>query len=212
MTQQWPPQDFGRQPYPPQGQPQWQQPGYGQAPGSGQPPWQPQPPAPQPPQRGRKSWFARHKILTGLGVLVIIGGIGSAVGGSKNSPAPAPTQAVQPSAAAPVATQAAATTPSAAPAFKPHTVATFTGSGTQNTARFTVTNTWKLAYSFDCSSFGSSGNFQVYEDGGSGGSGASVNDLAASKTSSTWAYNDGGTHYLEVNSECSWTVKVIDEG
>ena len=38
-----------------------------------------------------------------------------------------------------------------------------------------------------------------------------VNDLALSKSASTWAYNDGGTHYLEFNSECSWKVKVVDE-
>ena len=54
-------------------------------------------------------------------------------------------------------------------------------------------------YSFNCSSFGSSGNFQVYEDGGNDFS-LSVNDLAMRKSSSTWAYNDGGTHYLEINS------------
>ena len=76
--------------------------------------------------------------------------------------------------------------------------------------RFTVTDTWKLVYSFNCSSFGSRGNFQVYEDGGKDFN-LSVNDLAMSKSSSTWAYNDGGTHYLEINSECSWKLEVVDE-
>ena len=74
-----------------------------------------------------------------------------------------------------------------------------------------MTDTWKLTYSFNCAEFGQSGNFQVFEDGGSDFSGVEVNDLAMSKSSSTWAYNDGGTHYLEINSECSWKVKVIDE-
>jgi hypothetical protein len=32
-----------------------------------------------------------------------------------------------------------------------------------------------------------------------------------SKSSSTWAYGDAGTHYLEINSECDWTVRVLDE-
>src|SRR3954465_8440703 len=32
-----------------------------------------EPPAPQP----KRSWVGRHKILTGLGVLVLLGGIGS---------------------------------------------------------------------------------------------------------------------------------------
>ncbi len=27
----------------------------------------------------------------------------------------------------------------------------------------------------------------------------------------SWAYSDAGSHCLEVNSECGWTVKVIDE-
>lgn len=35
---------------------------------------------PGPPQSG--NWFSRHKVLTGLGALVIIGGIGAAAGGS----------------------------------------------------------------------------------------------------------------------------------
>ena len=42
--------------------------------------------------------------------------------------------------------------------------------------------------------------------------GVEVNDLARSKSGSTWAYGDGGQHYLEINSECSWTVNVVDEG
>lgn len=109
------------------------------------------------------------------------------------------------SAAAPVTSA-----PPAATAGK--TVATFSGSGIQNTAKFTVTDTWKLSYSFDCSGFGSSGNFIVNEDGGSDFNGASVNELGSGKSGSTYAYGDAGTHYLQVNSECSWNVKVIDEG
>lgn len=100
--------------------------------------------------------------------------------------------------------------PPAAPAGK--TVATFSGSGIERTAKFTVTDTWKLDYSFDCSSFGTSGNFIVNEDGGSDFSGASVNELGTGKSGSTYAYGDAGTHYLEINSECSWSVEVIDEG
>jgi len=95
-------------------------------------------------------------------------------------------------------------------AARAHTVATFTGSGQQNTPRFTVTATWKLVYSFNCESFGQSGNFQVYEDGGNDFN-LSVNDLAMSKSASTWAYDDAGTHFLQVNSECAWKMKVVDE-
>jgi hypothetical protein len=139
--------------------------------------------------------------LTAAGLVFAVGIFAAAASPSSST---APPAAEQTQAAAPA--QPAAKTAAAA-----KTVATFSGSGIQNTARFTVTDTWKLAYSFNCSSFGYAGNFQVYEDGGSDFSGLSVNDLAMSKTSSTWAYNDAGTHYLEINSECSWTVKIIDE-
>lgn len=51
----------------------------------------------------------------------------------------------------------------------------------------------------------------VSEDGGNDFNGVEVNDLAMSKTSSTWVYGDAGAHYLAIDSECDWTVKVIDE-
>jgi hypothetical protein len=127
-------------------------------------------------------------------------------GSDGNQVAPSIPTAAESSPTAAASTSASAT-PAAATA---RAVATFSGSGQENTPRFTVTHTWKLVYSFNCSSFGSSGNFQVYEDGGNDFS-LSVNDLATSKSSSTWAYNDGGTHYLEINSECSWKLKIVDE-
>ena len=162
-------------------------------------------------------------MLGGLVALIIIGSIASAAGrGNQAAPsAPAaaessPTASASTSASATAAaesspTASASTSASAtAAAATARTVATFSGSGQENTPRFTVTDTWKLVYSFNCSSFGTSGNFQVYEDGGNDFN-LSVNDLAMSKSSSTWAYDDGGTHYLEINSECSWKVKVVDE-
>ena len=171
-------------------------------------PQQPGPPSGHHERPPRKSWPQRHKVLTVLGGLValgIIGSIASAAGGGNHA---APST---PAAAASSPTAAASTSaPSTAPAATARTVATFSGSGQKNTPRFTVTDTWKLVYNFNCSSFGSSGNFQVYEDGGKDFN-LSVNDLAMSKSSSTWAYNDSGTHYLEINSECSWNVKVVDE-
>lgn len=145
-------------------------------------------------------------MLGGLVALIIIGSIATAAGGGNQASPSAPAAAESsPTAVASTSTSASAT-PAAATA---RTVATFSGSGQENTPRFTVTDTWKLVYSFNCSSFGSSGNFQ---DGDGGNDfNLSVNDLAMSKSSSTWAYNDGGTHYLQINSECSWKVKVVDE-
>ena len=198
-----------------------------QPPYPGRPSYPGQQTGPVPPAgHGRKSWPARHKVLTGLiafAALIVIGSIAAgASGGNKQAPQSAPAAAgsasAPTSASAPVSAPAprpssaapAPPSPTAAPKPRAHTVATFSGSGQDNTARFTVTGTWKLDYSFDCSSFGYQGNFQVFEDGNMG-QGLSVNDLAMSKTSSTYAYNDAGTHYLQVNSECSWRMKVIDE-
>jgi hypothetical protein len=209
--QQWTPdQQDPQRPQP------WEQPQYGQQqPGYGQPPWPPQQPGNQPgrPHR-RKSWPAQHKVLTGLiafGALIVIGGIASAAG-SPSKPAAAPTTPATQAAAQPSSAPPASQAPASPAAVKPHTVAKFTGSGISNTPKFTVTNTWKLAYTYDCASAGGTGNFIVDEDGGNDFNGASVNELGAGKTASTWAYNDGGTHYLSINSECAWTVKVIDEG
>jgi hypothetical protein len=108
------------------------------------------------------------------------------------------------------AAPASATHPAAA-AAKARTVDTFKGSGDERTRRFWVTSTWKLSYQFSCKSFGDAGNFIVWEDGGSDFNGVEVNDLAMSKTASTWAYDDAGRHYLQIISECSWTLKIIDE-
>jgi len=178
------------------GGPQYPPPGYGQHPyGAQQPPVAPQ---------RRRSWPRRHPVLSvliGIVTLIVIGIAASA--GSNPGSTGAGTAVADSSGTA-------ASTP-AATAVKPHTVATFTGSGIENTSRFTVTSTWKLSYSFDCSSFGSAGNFAVDEDGGSDFNGVSVDDLATSKTGSSWAYSDAGTHYLEIDSECDWHVTITDE-
>lgn len=172
-----------------------------------QPQYAPSPYAPRPPRR--PSWAARHKGLTVFlslcGLVFVIGIAAAAASPSSSSPSaasappPAQTQAAVPPASSRAAVAAA------------KTVATFSGSGITNTAQFTVSSTWKLDYSFDCSNFGYAGNFIVMEDGGLS-SAMNVNELAMSKTGSSYAYDDAGTHYIEVNSECSWTLKVIAEG
>lgn len=90
----------------PHGYPQPGQPPAGQYPGQ-QYPGQPypqgylaqgaQPGVPTPP---RKSWFARHKILTGLGVVVLLAIIGAALGGGGEDE-PTPPAAVAPAPDAP---------------------------------------------------------------------------------------------------------------
>ncbi|HTJ70074.1 MAG TPA: hypothetical protein VL551_21235 [Actinospica sp.] len=82
------------------------------------------------------------------------------------------------------------------------------GDGIKSTKSFTVGNDWSLAYSYDCSSFGSQGNFQVYEDYPNGD--VLVNELQEKGSDTTYQHDDAGTHSLEVNSECSWTITVTD--
>jgi len=196
---------------------------------------------PGPPPRDSRPWHRRHRKLViaggALGVLLVIGGIGNAVSGSKPAAAVSPastvtktvtatavvTKTVTAKATVRVTVTATAAAPaSAAPAPAPApassspagssgTVATFSGSGIKNTPQFTVSDTWELEYSYDCSDDGGSGNFIVDEDGGSDLNGAGVNELGAGGSSSTMVYGDAGTHYLSINSECSWTVKVVDE-
>lgn len=115
MSKRNAPQNFDPQQY--QGQPgQYPQGQYPQGPG-GQ--WQtPMPPAPPAPVK-KKSWFARHKILTGIGVLAIIGVIGTAVngGGDETATDVAPA-AVEAAEGAPAAAEAPAEE-GAAPAEAP---------------------------------------------------------------------------------------------
>jgi hypothetical protein len=196
---QYPP----RQPqYPPQGyrpQPQYPPQGYG-----------PQyPPPQQPPRKSRKGLA-----FLGCGGLVVLVIIIAAVASSSSSSSPSRSSSPPPAAsqqqpaapAQPPAKAAAAPVP-----LKAKTVATFSGSGVQSTPPFTVTSTWRLDYKFDCSSFGYKGNFIVMEDGGLTGA-MDVNALAMTKSGTSYAYNDAGQHYIKVDSECAWTLKVIDEG
>ena len=135
------------------------------------------------PEKPRKSWASRHKVLTGIGVVIALGAVVfiNRITQQYNAIVNAPAFA--------------------------QTVATFTGSGDENTPAFTVSSTWKLSYTFDCSALGFAGNFQVFEDGGDD-SAVTVNDLADSKSASTYAYDDDGTHWLKIISDCTWTVTV----
>ena len=92
------------------------------------------------------------------------------------------------------------------------TIARFHGSGIQSTARFRVggSGDWRLKWSYNCASFGAQGNFQVDEDKrGADFSGASVNELGRRGHGTTHVYSDKGAHFLEVNSECSWKMRVV---
>jgi hypothetical protein len=162
---------------------------------------------PYPPRQRRKSrkGWAAIGCLGFAGLVVVIAAV-AASHPSSSVPAALPTLPTV------AVSQQAAPASSAAAKAVAKTVATFSGSGAGNTPPFTTGATWKLSYSFDCSGFGYKGNFQVYDYGSDGiPHGVMANDLAMSKSGSSWSYNDPGTHHLNVNSECSWTVKITDE-
>jgi hypothetical protein len=110
------------------------------------------------------------------------------------------------------ATSAKATPTKAAPPTKPagpKTVLTAHGSGIKKTAKFTTGDDWTIHWTYNCSGFfGGKGNFvvTVYTDGGLDD--IAVNELGKKGSDASPEYDDAGTHYLEVNSECSWTLKV----
>jgi hypothetical protein len=150
---------------------------------------------PPPPPRKRHTLAI---VLTTIAAVIVAGAIASALSGAgKGAP------------------RAGASTPAAshhhvrhraARRVRPHLIARFHGSGIENTARFTTPATWKLKWSYSCASFGSEGNFAVNENGFGP---VAVNELGHGGHGVTHGYNDAGRHYLEINSECQWWMKVI---
>jgi hypothetical protein len=159
----------------------------------GEPTPSPYGPPPVAPKKSKAKGCAGVGCL-GLFVAAVIIGIVS-VAASKSSPS-------SDSATAPPPVGSTATK-GAAPA-KAATLLTLSGSGIENTAQFTTDGNWTLKYSYDCSSFGQAGNFVVSDETGM----PLVNEMNLKGSGSTPQY-DSGTHHLEVNSECDWTVTVI---
>ena len=148
--------------------------------------------------------------LTGAVVLIIIIVTIVQAAGSKTNNTTAGTSSVTTSqAATPVSGAGPATSAAAPPAAPAKTVVLAkSGEGMLSTKSFTVSEDWSLTYTFDCSSFGSQGNFQVYEDYPSGN--VLVNALSEKGGDVTYQTGDAGKHSLEVNSECKWTITVTD--
>lgn len=167
-------------------------------------PYQPQPYMHRPPPR-----------VMGPGkiILIVAGGVaGVLVLLAAAAVALAPAQHPHRNAAQPAVANngAGARTPAPAVTERPkaRVLATFSGTGDENTPKFTVSGSWKLKWSYNCSAYGYPGNFIVLEDN-SYASGAQVNEEGRHGHGATWSYGDSGRHYLNVSSECRWTVKVV---
>ncbi|MCL2393479.1 MAG: hypothetical protein FWC87_02230 [Acidimicrobiaceae bacterium] len=100
----------------------------------------------------------------------------------------------------------------------PTVVYTATSAEGQNftTPSFHVNNEWQLAYTYNCQTFGGQGNFivQISQPPGKVGIGVSANDDGPNELgtggSATESYHYGGTIFLDITSECDWTIKVTD--
>lgn len=111
-------------------------------------------------------------------------------------------------------TQTPPPSPTATPSPTPTTprrgkkaLLTIRGSGNHSSKTFKAPSSWKLKWSYKCASFGSKGNFiiAVLKSNGHHSSNQSVNQLGK-KGHGTENYHHGGKFYLEVTSECAWTV------
>ena len=150
-----------------------------------------------------KKFYKRWWFWLGIVVVlfIVIGMSGSSSKPSKSVPAVAETGS---SVAAP-----AQPAPAAQAAAIPQSLLKISGSGSKSTAKFTAAGDWDLNWSYDCSSFGYKGNFQVFVYNGDGSmsfSNAGVNQLGMSGAD-VEHYHSGGTFYLTINSECNWKIE-----
>ena len=138
---------------------------------------------------------------------------------SSRTTAPTTKKTVTTSTAAKTTTTTPAVTTKSTPAAKAptptpttNTLLTQSGSGQASTASFTTNDNWQIQYTFDYTNFGSEGKFQIYINNTINGSlndDTGANDLSVSG-GNTDHYYDAGSHYLQVNSECDWTITVTD--
>lgn len=158
-----------------------------------------------------------HRVLKGVGITVAAGaliGIGAAIGSSGSStrtvtvPGPTITKTVP----GPTVTQQVTVSPP--PPATGSVIATFKGSGNENTGSFNVPDSgnyivaWSYSGNVD-TSFGSSQptNFSIMETG-SGMSIGLPNDIAASGHGSTEITDASGTDSLNVQAAGSWTITI----
>ena len=78
-----------------------------------------------------------------------------------------------------------------------------------STPTFNQSGTWTMSWNYNCSNFGSAGNFivSVNQPAGSTTSDDGPNELSTSG-SGIDHYYDSGTFHLDVTSECNWNITV----
>jgi hypothetical protein len=122
-----------------------------------------------------------------------------------------PDAAPSASPAPPIAGQATVPPSTDTPVPTPMVLLTFAGSGSKSSDPFTAPgDRVDLAYTFDCSALGSSGNFAMTFYDQNGLALDSVKELAKSghDTSIVYISNTAPPYHVEVNSKCTWTIAV----
>jgi len=174
-----------------------------------------------------RAWHVAVALVVGLVLGLTIGGSGKksasprAAGstttlatGSASGAAfsPATTSAASTVTGAPSTSTTKPTTPTHAATSTSASAATslltVIGSGTKSTTKFKVSRSdWNLHWSYDCTSVAGKRNFQVFVYGSTGSLPGDLVNQQGAKGSDVQNYHDGpGTFYLQINSECSWSV------
>lgn len=170
----------------------------------------------------RKKGFLSKKVsvpvwLVILTVLILLGSIITAAtkSGSDTTASTGSSSAQSSSAsqatAAPTTAPTQAPTPTPTPAPKWTTIQTFTGNGIKKTQVFTTGSDWKINWSCDPSSFyGGQYNLIVTVYGSDGSPiDVAVNSICKSgNTSDSTEEHQGGSIYLDINSEGAWKLQV----
>src|SRR6266436_9167424 len=160
------------------------------------------------------NWLKRHKrILLEIIIVLFALMVGDAMGSSgqtANTPTATQSAQTQTSTTPPSTAKSATQNPTPAPS-SPKELFSQSGNGTSQTSAFTTTASWRLVYTYDCSSLGTQGNFAVdiNNTNGSDSSDTGVNELGMNELGKSGGntshyYNDSGSHYLKIISECKW--------
>ncbi len=149
------------------------------------------------PDQGDKNWFLKHKFVTGILVIVCIGIVGNAIGGSDSSKASNNTNSGADTVSADAPKEEAKT-----PEYKE--VFSLSGKGTKKSEPFTITgDRFKIGY--DCT--GDLCQAMLYKADGS--LVALIMNTTGSAKDETIQYGKGD-YYIDANTVGTFTFKVYD--
>ncbi len=89
-------------------------------------------------------------------------------------------------------------------------IASFRGTSPVRHAHFAVRSpgTWGLSWAFNCPAR-RPGNLRLIAKGTASGDDVEIDVAGPTGRGITWNSRDAGDHFLDVNSDCSWTARVV---